>query len=180
MLCLSMSYEMQKMWPDQSLPLPVRLPSAYFRFIIKTLLTVSFFLKPLIIIFFQFILCCHLLLGLILSDCDPQCFKSHKNSLLRKYAHNSVTHPQGTNIIWEAIGHHTWFPAASQEKMGFLQGLHRVCQPIRVFWTTQASQTAPDTHVWAIEWNCLSVPSPLSIWTKAAQECLGCAQWRRF
>lgn len=45
--------------------------------------------------------------------------------------------------------------------MGLLQALHHVCQPIRVFWKTQASQAAPDTHVWAIEWNCLS-QSPLS------------------
>lgn len=32
-------------------------------------------------LFFRFILCSHLLLGLILFDCDSQCFKSHKKSL---------------------------------------------------------------------------------------------------
>lgn len=74
------------------------------------------------LLFFKFILWFHLLLGLIFSDCDSQCFKSHENSLLRKYAHDSVTHPQGTSTVWEAIGHHTWFPAPSQEKNGFAAG----------------------------------------------------------
>lgn len=115
--------------------------------------------------FLKNILCLHLLLVLIFSNSETQSFKSHKNvssenmhmiQLLIHRVQMLFERPQDTT-------RDSWQPV--QKRMSFLQALHHVCQLMRIFWKTQASQRAADTHVWAIERNCLSRPpsSPVSM-----------------
>lgn len=147
-------------------------------------------LKSRELLFFKFIMCSHLLLGLILLGLI---FTVRTNTVRRITLWFSVF-KVSQELSAQEIS--TWFSYSSTKDKHYLRG-HRTPHLISSIQSGKNGFAAGpasclSSHKGILDnsgfsdstrhpcvGNCLSVPSPLSIWTKTAEEQLGCGQQRR-